>query len=132
MPNKQEGEAVPFSSKDDDDEPPKPTTTKWGVTPSKRPNIPVFRYIPILRRMNGQSLFKTGTSKADTQLHKDDVKLLKTNAVLPLTRLGDAKVSKPPQGFVKPLPKGVEPSSLPTKRTEKGFDPNAYKLIFKS
>ncbi|KAM1503857.1 hypothetical protein FF1_000156 [Malus domestica] len=82
-------------------------------------------------RKNGQSPFEIGTSEADTQLHKDDVKLLKTNAVLPLIELGDAKVSKPPQGFVKPLPKRAEPSSISTKRTEEGFDLNAYKLMSK-
>ena len=48
--------------------------------------------------------------KADTQRHKDNVKLLKTNAVFPLTQLGNAKVARLPQGFIKALPKRVEPS----------------------
>ena len=95
VPKKQEKEAVPSSSKNDD-EPVKPTTIKWSVTPLKGPNTPVFWYIPMSRRKNGPSPFKIGTSKIDTQLHKDDVKLLKTNAVLPLTQLGNAKLSKPP------------------------------------
>ncbi|KAM1818248.1 hypothetical protein ACFX11_000062 [Malus domestica] len=86
----------------------------------------------MLRRKNGQSPFKTGASKADAQRHRDNVKLLKTNAVLPLTQIGDAKVTRLPQGFIKALPKGVEPSFLPTKRTEEGFDPNAYKLMLKA
>ncbi|KAM2246586.1 hypothetical protein ACFXTI_007390 [Malus domestica] len=73
-----------------------------------------------------------GTSEADAQRHMDNVKLLKMNAVLPLTQLGDTKVAKPSQGFIKGLPKGVEPSFLPTKRTEEGFDPNAYKLMSKA
>ncbi|KAM2327805.1 hypothetical protein ACFXTH_014338 [Malus domestica] len=131
MPKKQEWEDGPSSNKDDD-ELGKPTTTKGNVTPSKGPNTQVFQYIPMLRRKNGQSPFENGTSKTDTQLHKDNVKLLKTNAVLPLTQLGNAKVSKPSQGLVKPLPKGVEPSSVPTKMTEEGFDPNAYKLMSKA
>ncbi|KAM1993552.1 hypothetical protein ACFX16_009872 [Malus domestica] len=84
------------------------------------------------RRKNGQSPFETGASKADAQRHKDNVKLLKTNAVLPLTQLSDAKVARLPQCFIKALPKGVEPSVLPTKRTEEGFDPNAYKLMSKA
>ena len=84
------------------------------------------------RRKNGQSPFETGTSKTDTQLHKDDAKQLKTNAVLHLTQLGDAKVSKPPKGFIKPVPKGAEPTSLPTKRIKGSFDPNAYKLMSKA
>ncbi|KAM1611127.1 hypothetical protein ACFXTN_021456 [Malus domestica] len=62
----------------------------------------------------------------------DNVKLLKTNAVLPLTQLNGAKVARLPQGFIKALPKGMEPSFLPTKRTEEGFDPNAYKLMLKA
>jgi len=86
---------VPSSSKNDD-EPVKPATTKRSRTPSKEPNTPIFQYIPMLRRKNGQSLFETGASKANTQWHKDDIKLLKTNAVLPLTQLGNAKVARPP------------------------------------
>ena len=58
--------------------------------------------------------------------------MLKTNVALPLTQLGDAKVARLPQGFTKALPKVVEPSFLPTKRTEEGFDPNAYKLMSKA
>ncbi|KAM2661174.1 hypothetical protein EV2_023516 [Malus domestica] len=54
------------------------------------------------------------------------------NAVLPLTRLGDAKVTRLPQGFIKALPKRMEPSFLATTRTEEGFDPNAYKLVSKA
>ncbi|KAM2685925.1 hypothetical protein EV2_008880 [Malus domestica] len=131
MPKKQEREAMPSSSKNDD-ELAKLATTRGSRTPSNRPNEPVFRYIPMLRRKNGQSPFETGASKADAQRHMDNVKLLKTNAVLPLTQLGDTKVARLPQGFIKALPKGVEPSFLPTQRTEKGFDPNAYKLMSKA
>ncbi|KAM1575819.1 hypothetical protein ACFX10_032213 [Malus domestica] len=65
MPKKQEGEAMPSSSKNND-ELAKPATTKESRTPSNGPNTPVFRYIPMSRRKNGQSLFKTGASKADT------------------------------------------------------------------
>ncbi|KAM2437659.1 hypothetical protein ACFX1W_014742 [Malus domestica] len=131
MPKKQEGEAMPSSNKNDD-KLAKPTTTKGSTTPSNGPNTPVFRYIPMSRRKNGQSPFETEASKADAQRHMDNVKLLKTNAVLPLTQLGDAKVARLPQGFIKALPKGVEPSFLPTKRTEEGFDPNAYRLMSKA
>ena len=131
MPKKQEGEAMSSSSKNND-ELAKPATTKGSKTPSKGPNTPIFRYIPMSRRKNGQSPFETGASKADTQRHKDNVKLLKTNAVLPLTQLGDAKVARLPQGFIKALPDGVEPNFLLTKRTAEGFDPNAYKLMSKA
>ncbi|KAM2148114.1 hypothetical protein ACFX1Q_004772 [Malus domestica] len=131
IPKKQEEEAMPFSSKNDD-ELSKPATTRGSRTTPNGPSVPVFRYIPTSRRKNGQSPFETAASKADAQRHIDNVKLLKTNAVLPLTQLGDTKVAKPSQGFIKGLPKGVEPSFLPTKRTEEGFDPNAYKLMSKA
>ncbi|KAM1794419.1 hypothetical protein ACFX11_034898 [Malus domestica] len=131
MPKKQEGQVVPSLSKNDDEHA-KPAITKKSRTPSERSNTPIFRYILMSRRKNGQSMFETRTSKANTQWHKDNVKLLKTNAVLPLTQLGDAKVARLPQGFIKALPKGVEPSFLPTKRTEEGFDLNAYKLMSKA
>ncbi|KAM1206144.1 hypothetical protein FF1_006824 [Malus domestica] len=131
IPKKQEEEAMPSSSKNDD-ELSKPATTRGSRTTPNGPSVPVFRYIPMSRRKNGQSPFETAASKADAQRHIDNVKLLKTNAVLPLTQLGDTKVAKPSQGFIKGLPKGVEPSFLPTKRTEEGFDPNAYKLMSKA
>ncbi|KAM1481466.1 hypothetical protein ACFX2I_028489 [Malus domestica] len=117
MPKKQEGEAIPSSSKSDDDLA-KPATTKGSRTPSNGPNTPVFRYIPMSRRKNGQSPFETGAGKADAQQHMDN--------------LSDAKVARLPQGFIKALPKGVEPSFLPTKRIEEGFDLNAYKLMSKA
>ncbi|KAM1520366.1 hypothetical protein ACFX1Z_023064 [Malus domestica] len=131
MPKKQEEEAMPSSSKNDD-ELSKHATTRGSRTALNGPSIPVFRYIPTSRRKNGQSSFETAASKADARRHIDNVKLLKTNAVLPLTQLGDTKVAKPSQGFIKGLPKGVEPSFLPTKRTEEGFNPNAYKLMSKA
>ncbi|KAM1358731.1 hypothetical protein ACFX15_044968 [Malus domestica] len=131
MPKKQEEEAMSSLSKNDD-ELAKPATTKGSKTPSNVLNTPVFRYIPMSRRKNGQSTFETEASKADAQRYMDNVKLLKTNAVLPLTQLSNTKVARLPQGFVKALPKRAEPSFLPTKRTEEGFDPNAYKLMSKA
>ena len=118
VPKEQEGEAMPSSSKDDG-EPAKPATTKRSVTPLKGSNTPFFRYIPKSRRKKGESLFEIGTSKADTQLHKDDVKLLKTNSVLPLTPLGNTKVSKPPQGFVNPCQRGQNQALFQPRRPKK-------------
>ncbi|KAM2369474.1 hypothetical protein EV1_046376 [Malus domestica] len=117
MPKKQEGEAMPSSNKNND-ELAKPATTKGSRTPLDGPNTSIFRYILMSRRKNGQSLFETGASKANAQRHKDN--------------LSDAKVARLPQGFIKALPKGMEPSFLPTKRTEEGFNPNAYKLMSKA
>ncbi|KAM1476146.1 hypothetical protein ACFXTO_038161 [Malus domestica] len=64
VPKKQEVEVVPSLCKDDD-KPAKPAIIKRSVTPPKRSNTPVFQYIPMSRRKNGQSQFKTRTSKAD-------------------------------------------------------------------
>ncbi|KAM1845265.1 hypothetical protein ACFX13_019587 [Malus domestica] len=102
-PKKQEWQAVPFLGKNDD-KLVKPAITKESRTPSEGSNTPIFRYIPMSRRKN----------------------------VFPLTQLGSAKVARLPQGFIKALPKGVEPSFLPTKRTKEGFDLNAYKLKLKA
>ncbi|KAM1222052.1 hypothetical protein ACFX2J_009630 [Malus domestica] len=52
MPKKQEREAMSSSSKNDD-ELAKPATTRGSRTPSNKPNVPVFRYIPMSRRKNG-------------------------------------------------------------------------------
>ncbi|KAM2208214.1 hypothetical protein ACFXTI_024251 [Malus domestica] len=117
MPKKQKGKAMPSSNKNND-ELVIPATTKGSMTPSNGPNTLIFRYIPMSRRNDGQSPFETGASKADAQRHMDNI--------------GDAKVARLPQGFIKALPKGVEPSFLPTKRTEEGFDPNVYKLMSKT
>ncbi|KAM1325671.1 hypothetical protein ACFX2H_046348 [Malus domestica] len=84
MPKKQEEEAMSSSSKNDD-ELAKPATTKGSRTPSNVLNTPVFQYISMSRRKNGQSPFEIEASKADPQRYMDNVKLLKTNAVLPLT-----------------------------------------------
>ncbi|KAM1569398.1 hypothetical protein ACFX10_034519 [Malus domestica] len=59
MPKKQEGQVVPSLSKNDY-EPTKPAITKESRTPSEGSNTPIFRYIPMSRRKNGQSMFKTG------------------------------------------------------------------------
>ncbi|KAM2256250.1 hypothetical protein TB2_046475 [Malus domestica] len=106
------------SSSKNDNELAKPATTKGSRTPSNVLNTPVFLYILMSRRKNGQSPFETEASKADAQRYMDN--------------LSNAKVARLPQGFVKALPKGVEPSFLPTKRTEEVFDPNAYKLMSKA
>ena len=116
VPKKQEGEAMPFSSKNDD-EPAKPTTTKRSVTLLKESNTPVFRYILMSRRKNGQSHSKLDQAKPTHSCTRT------------MCRLCLIQFSKPLQGLVKLLLEGAEPSSLPTNRTEEGFDPNAYKLM---
>ena len=81
---------------------------------------PVLRYIPKSMRNKGQSPF-------------EKVEALK-DLTIPLTKIDTIKIEKPVlKGFVQPKngPK-VEHGTLPSKRTEEGFDPNAYKLLAKA
>ena len=52
---------------------------------------------------------------------------------MPLTKLNDQTPTKQPlEGFVKPVQGSIEHGPLPKKRTNEGFDPNAYKLLAKA
>jgi hypothetical protein len=86
---------------------------------------PVLRYVPITKRKVGQSPF-----------FRDEESILKSLQELTLLV---AKITKttlscqPLQGFTRPSQAPtIEHGSLPTKRTEEGFDPNAYKLMAKA
>ena len=67
------------------------------------------------------------------RLSEEDIKLLKEASILPLKNLNDQTPTKQPlKGFVKPVQGKVEHGPLPKKRTNEGFDPNAYKLLAKA
>ncbi|KAF8400375.1 hypothetical protein HHK36_013673 [Tetracentron sinense] len=87
--------------------------------------MPVLRYVPCSKRKGGQSPFIGCTST--------DLKAL-NGLTFPVTKLISSTISKPPlKGFVKPSQgPEIEHGSLPTERTEEGFDPNAYKLLAKA
>ncbi|KAF8405954.1 hypothetical protein HHK36_008032 [Tetracentron sinense] len=87
--------------------------------------MPVLRYVPCSQRKGGQSPFIGCTST--------DLKAL-NGLTFPITKLISSTVSKPPlKGFVRPSQgPEIEHGSLPTERTEEGFDPNAYKLLAKA
>ena len=57
---------------------------------------------------------------------------LKATHSLPIPKLEPVLSSKPLKGFVRPLKGAVEYGSLPEKRKDEGFDPNAYKLLAKA
>lgn len=66
-------------------------------------------------------------------LGEEDIKLLKETLTLPLTKLsGQTPTKQPLKGFVKPNQGKIEHGPLPEKRTNEGFDPNAYKLLAKA
>ncbi|GMY33246.1 hypothetical protein FCV25MIE_28488 [Fagus crenata] len=86
---------------------------------------PVLRYVPITKRNEGQSPF-----------FGDEESILKSLQELTLLV---AKITKtilscqPLQGFTRPSQAPtIEHGSLPTKRTEEGFDPNAYRVMAKA
>nr|XP_027088706.1 uncharacterized protein LOC113710058 [Coffea arabica] len=79
--------------------------------------VPNLRYIPRSRREEGQSSF----------IRNDTLNI-------PLTKIEPVKNEKASlQGFVRPKEEpAVEHYSLPTNRTQEGFDPNAYRLLAKA
>ncbi|KAF8378386.1 hypothetical protein HHK36_029725 [Tetracentron sinense] len=87
--------------------------------------MPVLRYVPCSKRKGGQSPFIGCTNT--------DLKAL-NGLTFPVTKLISSTISKPPlKGFVRPSQgPEIEHGSLPTERTEEGFDPNAYKLLAKA
>ncbi|XP_027109234.1 uncharacterized protein [Coffea arabica] len=79
--------------------------------------VPILRYIPRSRREEGQSSF------------------IRNNTLnVPLTKIESVKSEKTSlQGFVRPKEESaVEHYSLPTNRTQEGFDPNTYRLLAKA
>ncbi|XP_027169522.1 uncharacterized protein LOC113769256 [Coffea eugenioides] len=78
--------------------------------------VPILQYIPRSKREEGQSSF----------IRNDTLNV-------PLTKIDPVKSEKVSlQGFIRPKEEpAVEHYSLSTNRTQKGFDPNAYRLLAK-
>jgi len=93
---------------------------------------PVLRYIPRSRRKEGESHFNECTTRRiETKATKKDdgasIITLKESAIVPILKMWQAKVSRPPLfGFVISSKEGDD---LPSAQTREGFDPNAYKLM---
>ncbi|XP_027102394.1 uncharacterized protein [Coffea arabica] len=83
---------------------------------SQDSKVPILRYIPRSKKEEGQSSF----------IRNDTLNVL-------LTKIESVKSEKVSlQGFVRPKEEpAVEHYSLPTNRTQEGFDPNAYRLVAK-
>nr|XP_027067484.1 uncharacterized protein LOC113693104 [Coffea arabica] len=79
--------------------------------------VPILRYTPRSKREEGQSSF----------IRNDTLNV-------PLTKIEPVKIEKVSlQGFVRPKEEPtVEHCSLPTNRTQEGFDPDAYRLLAKA
>ena len=86
---------------------------------------PVLHYVSVTKRKEGQSPF----SGDDESISKD---LQGLN--LPITKFTKPRSSSQPlKGFTRPSQEPiVEHRTLPTKRTEEGFNPNAYRLMAKA
>ncbi|XP_071933626.1 uncharacterized protein [Coffea arabica] len=84
---------------------------------SQDSKVPILRYTLRSKREEGQSSF----------IRNDTLNV-------PLTKIEPVKIEKVSlQGFVRPKEEpAVEHYSLPTNRTQEGFDPNAYRLLAKA
>ncbi|CAL8088707.1 unnamed protein product [Prunus armeniaca] len=61
------------------------------------------------------------------------MKFLKESTTMPLPKLSNSDISKSSvPRFIRPSQDATRHESLPVKRTKKGFDPNAYKLMSKA
>ncbi|KAL4596793.1 hypothetical protein ACB092_12G188800, partial [Castanea dentata] len=85
----------------------------------------VLHYVPVTKRKEGQSPFL-----GDKESISKDLQGLN----LPVTKIIKPKSSSQPlKGFTRPSQGPiVEHGTLSTKRTEEGFDPNAYRLMAKA
>ena len=95
----------------------------------------VLQYVPASKRKEGQSPFgltMETKDKCKKSIQEDDISILKSDFTLPLPKLDQVMSTKPPlKGFTRAMSNLVEEDSLPTRRTEEGFDPKAYKLLAK-
>ncbi|KAM1282330.1 hypothetical protein ACFX2H_022708 [Malus domestica] len=130
MPRKKKLQVVSSPKKSDVKRLEHLTSEESGAS-SKGSNTLVLQYILVSRRKNRQSPFKKETKNNHARkLEKEDVKLLKAATVVTLPTLNNPNVSKPSlPSFVRIMQNMTERGFLPTKRTEKGYDPNAYKLM---
>ncbi|CAL2265602.1 unnamed protein product [Prunus armeniaca] len=106
---------------------------QMGSSPieSRKVSIPVFRYVSLSQRKKGQSLFRKEVKPR--KLGESDMKFLKESTTMPLPKLSNSDISKPPvPWFVKPSQDTTRHESLSVKRTKEGFDPNAYKHMLKA
>ncbi|XP_075674961.1 uncharacterized protein LOC142644177 [Castanea sativa] len=94
-------------------------------TPEVTRVAPVLHYVPVAKRKEGQSPFS-----GDEESISKDLQGLN----LPVTKIIKLKSSSQPlKGFTRPSQGPIfEHGTLPTKRTEEGFDPNAYRLVAKA
>ncbi|KAM1940934.1 hypothetical protein ACFX13_028576 [Malus domestica] len=87
---------------------------EWQAMPKKQEG----QAVPSLSK-NDDDPAKPTTTKRVRRLQKDRTHPYSDTSRCQEERmLGNAKVARLPQGFIKALPKGVEPSFLPTKKTE--------------
>ncbi|OMO85830.1 hypothetical protein COLO4_21421 [Corchorus olitorius] len=97
---------------------------------------PILRYVPKVRRKEGQSPFSKPLEFKDAELCleklKQNMQVLKETCALPLVSLANNQVSKLLEGFVRPSKGAIEHGTFHQEGTVQSYGPNAYKLIAKA
>ncbi|KAK2970518.1 hypothetical protein RJ640_001723 [Escallonia rubra] len=92
---------------------------------------PVFRYVPVSRRAEGQSPFVELVELKEVKVERvpktGDVHVLKEELTIPLTTIGTVKL--PLKGFVEPSRGMAKNPHPPSVKTYEGFDAKAQKLF---
>ncbi|KAK2996034.1 hypothetical protein RJ640_002194 [Escallonia rubra] len=98
---------------------------------SPRKESPVFKYVPVSRKAEGQSPFvdlaELKEVKAARVPKKVDVQVLKEELTVPLTTIGTVRL--PLKGFVEPSRDMAKHPHPPSVKTYKGFDVKAQRLL---
>ncbi|OMO88114.1 hypothetical protein COLO4_20437 [Corchorus olitorius] len=101
-----------------------------------RKQTPILRYVPKVRRKEGQSPFSKLLEFKDAELCleklKQNMQVLKETCALPLVSLANNQVSKPLKGSVRPSEGAIEHGTFHQEGTVQSYGPNAYKLIAKA
>ncbi|KAK2978404.1 hypothetical protein RJ640_027467 [Escallonia rubra] len=117
---------------------PKPHNRPLFVSGEKKPpseearnESPVFRYVPVSRRAEGQSPFVELVELKEVKVERVpktvDVHVLKEELTIPLTTIGTVKL--PLKGFVEPSRGMAKHPHPPSVKTYEGFDAKAQKLF---
>ncbi|KAK2974030.1 LOW QUALITY PROTEIN: hypothetical protein RJ640_006222 [Escallonia rubra] len=112
--------------------------SKGSVSGEKKPpseearnESPVFRYVPVSRRAEGQSPFVELVELKEVKVERVpktvDVHVLKEELTIPLTTIGTVKL--PLKGFVEPSRGMAKHPHPPSVKTYEGFDAKAQKLF---
>ncbi|KAK2975803.1 hypothetical protein RJ640_022763 [Escallonia rubra] len=129
----QKGKQVTVTSQPEPKEISKGSVSGEKKPPSEeaRKESPVFRYVPVSRRAEGQSPFVELVELKEVKVERVpktvDVHVLKEELTIPLTTIGTVKL--PLKGFVEPSRGMAKHPHPPSVKTYEGFDAKAQKLF---